>query len=332
MENLHQFVDRQTGNVVTEQLFGDRTVQLIYSEVREHAPSLFRALVGPRMSSLLAAMVYDLPVGRSTRGALRNCGADFTECLDEPQYLNTARRLFERKIRYWECRPVPDNPHAVVSPADSRVIVGSFAECSHVCLKGKLFALDELFGADKAQWAAEFGEGDFAVFRLTPDKYHYNHTPVAGKVIDFYHVEGCFHACNPTAVVSMVSPYSKNRRVVTIIDTDVPGGTQVGLVAMIEVVALMIGDIVQCYSEVRYDEPRPVEKGLFVERGNPKSLFRPGSSTDVLLFQKGRVDFADDIVRNMRRSHVQSRFSMGFGHALVETDLRVRSLVANARC
>ena len=31
-------------------------------------------------------------------------------------------------------------------------------------------------------------------------------------------------------------------------DTDIPGGSHVGFVAMIEVVALMIGDIVQCYS------------------------------------------------------------------------------------
>ncbi len=331
MESLHQFVDRQTGNVVTERLFGDRTVQLLYSEVREHAPRLFRALVGPHMSSLLATMLYDLPVYCPTLGAFRSCGVDFKECLDEPRHLNTARRLFERKIRYWECRPMPENPGAVVSPADSRVIVGSFSECSRVRLKGKLFAFDELFGADKTQWLHAFREADFAVFRLTPDKYHYNHVPVAGEVIDFYQVDGYYHACNPAAVVSMVSPYSKNRRVVTIVDTDVPGGTQIGLVAMIEVVALMIGDVVQCYSEVRYDEPRAVEKGLFLGRGNPKSLFRPGSSTDVLLFQKGRIDFAEDIVRNMRRSHVQSRFSMGFGQALVETDLQVRSLLGHAR-
>ena len=52
----------------------------------------------------------------------------------------------------------------------------------------------------------------------------------------------------PGAVVALVTPYSKNSRVVTIIDTEVPGGTGVGLVAMIEVVALMIGEVVQCYS------------------------------------------------------------------------------------
>ena len=50
----------------------------------------------------------------------------------------------------------------------------------------------------------------------------------------------------------MVTPYSKNRRHVTLIDTDVPGGSQVGMVAMVEVTALMIGDIVQCYSDEKY--------------------------------------------------------------------------------
>ena len=130
--------------------------------------------------------------------------------------------------------------------------------------------------------------GDFAVFRLTPDKYHYNHTPVAGIVADIYEIAGGYHSCNPGAVVEIVTPYSKNKRVVTIIDTDVPDGTGVGLVAMVEVVALMIGEIVQCYSTERYDNPQPVTKGMFLAKGRPKSLYRPGSSTDVLIFQQGQ--------------------------------------------
>jgi phosphatidylserine decarboxylase len=49
-----------------------------------------------------------------------------------------------------------------------------------------------------------------------------------------------------------------------------------------------------------------------------------------LLFQRGRVVFAPDLVTNMRRSDVQSRFSIGFGSPLAETDLKVRSLIATA--
>ena len=55
-----------------------------------------------------------------------------------------------------------------------------------------------------------------------------------------------------------------------------------------------------------------------MQRGLPKSLYRPGSSTTVLIFQSGRARFADDLVQNRFRSGVQSRFSQGFGRPLVE--------------
>ena len=170
--------------------------------------------------------------------------------------------------------------------------------------------------------------GDFAVFRLTPEKYHYNHVPVAGQVVDFYEVAGDYHSCNPGAVVTVARPYAKNKRVITIIDTDVAGGTGVGLVTMIEIVALMIGDIRQCYSPTRYDAPRPVAPGLFLRKGQPKSLFRPGSSVDVLLFQHQRIRFAADLRQNRLRPDVSSRYSLHFQQPLAETDIQLRSLLA----
>ena len=95
--------------------------------------------------------------------------------------------------------------------------------------------------------------GEICRLSIDTDKYHYNHTPVAGRVLDIYELSGDYHSCNPQAVVSLITPYSKNKRVVTILDTDTPGGTGVGLVAMVEVVALMVGDILQCYSSRNYD-------------------------------------------------------------------------------
>lgn len=323
----HQYIERDSGRVVTEQLLGDRMVRLLYHRVRENNSHLFRMLTSSWMSQVLAAVQFDRPV-LNQQAFLASCGIDLQECLDQPEQLGTARKLFERKIRYWECRPMPDDAAAVVSPADARVIPGSFSQTSLVCLKEKFFAFDELFGTAASQWSQAFQDGDFMIFRLTPDKYHYNHTPVAGRVVDIYSLDGSFHSCNPSAIISEVTPYSKNRRVVTVIDSDVPGGTGVGLVAMIEVVALMIGDITQAYSSHRYDEPQPVETGMFLAKGQPKSLYRPGSSTDILIFQPGRINIAQDLLHNVSRSGVSSRFSQGFGRTLVETDIQVRSLIA----
>jgi len=248
----HAYVERTTRRVVDEQLFGDRVVRFLYSRARESAPALFRALTSRRVSWLLGAVQFDLPLAPrllGSRGFLRSVGVDL-------------RR------------------------------------------------------------------GDFAVFRLTPDKYHYNHTPVAGRVVDLYEVAGTYHSCHPAAVVEMVTPYSKNKRVVTVFDTDVEGGTGVGRLAMIEVAALMIGEVRQCYSAERYDDPAPIAVGDFLDKGLPKSLYRPGSSTDVLLFEPGRVRFADDLLRNLARADVASHFSLAFARPLVETDVPVRSTIA----
>ena len=327
----HQYVDRETGRVCSERPLGDWLVNSLYSQRREQPPFLFNLLSSQWCSQFLSWVNYDLPLGQNISGIkrfMKRCAVDFNECVDPPEALNTSRRVFERKIRYWQCRPVSENTADIACPADSRVLLGSLKESSSLFLKGKLFEYEELLGSNKAHWLNAFRAADFVICRLTPDKYHYNHTPVAGVVREFYTTDGSYHSCNPGAVLTVANPYSKNRRTVTIIDTDVAGGTGVGLIAMIEIVALMIGDIVQCYSRVEYQNPQPIEDGIFLERGCPKSLFRPGSSTTVLLFQEGRIEFSCDLIRNLYRNDIESRYSQGLGRPLVETDIKLRSTIA----
>lgn len=302
--------------------------------MREDAPTLFRALTGPRSSQLWATLCFDLPLADRLLGSRRflaKAGLDLDECLDPPESFTTARKLFERKIRYWSCRRMPAEPAAVVSPAEARLTLASLAHTSELFLKGKLFGFEELLGEQKGEWLRLFEGGDVAVLRLTPEKYHYTHLPVSGVVEDVYEVGGTYHSCSPQATLELVTPLSKNKRTVTVINTDVEDGSAVGRVAMVEVVALMIGEVVQCFSRQRYDEPRPLVPGLFVERGQVKALFRPGSSTVVLLFEPGRVEFAEDLVLNLRRADVASVLSRGFGQPLVETEVKVRSLLARPR-
>ena len=329
----HQYVDRPSARAVTETFCGDPIVSFLYARVREDSGWMFRALTSARLTDILGTWQFDIrPASpdRMRQRLARQLGIAFAECAEPPQALDTARKVFERKIRYWDCRPMAPDPAAVVSPADARLLVGSFRQTSHLFLKDKFFDHDEMFGKKKPIWRRVFRGGDYAVLRLTPDKYHYNHLPVTGVVQDIYELDGAYQSCHPAVLVAQATPHSKNRRVVTVIDTDVPGGTQAGLVAMVEVVALMIGDIVQCYSRDRYDDPLPVRAGLHVERGCPKSLFRPGSSTVVLMFHPGRVRFCEDIVANLRRADAQSRFSAAWGVPLVETDVAVRSTIARA--
>ncbi|MFH1090588.1 MAG: phosphatidylserine decarboxylase [Pseudomonadota bacterium] len=324
----HQYIDRFTGRIKNERLVGDRLIRLLYDGLRENTPAVFKALTSARGSRLVSYFNFEPILGlrlQSARRLMASWGVDLSECLEDPARLDTPAKIFTRKIRYWDCRPMPEDPLIVVSPADARILLGSLKETSLLHIKGKFFDDHELLGLNKPAWLAAFQDGDFAVFRLTPDKYHYTHTPAAGRVLDFYELNGDYHSCNPSAVVSLITPYSKNKRAVTILVTDVLGGAGLGLLAMVEVAALMVGGIIDCYSREKYDDPQPVRPGMFLEKGRPKSLFQPGSSTVVLLFQAGRVVWDKDLVENQHLAGVSSRFSQGFGRPLVETEVRVRS-------
>ena len=330
----HQYVERDSGLVRSERPFGDWIVNYLYCKKREQPPLIYQLLGSQWFSSLLGWVNYDFPLGANASGInrfLRDCAVNLDECLERPEELDSARRVFERRIRYWQCRPMTDDRSALLAPADARLLLGSLKNTSLLFLKGKFFEFEELLGTDKAQWLQAFRGAVYVICRLTPDKYHYNHTPVAGLVRDFYQYDGQYHSCNPGPVVALAAPYSKNKRVVTIIDTDVSGGTGVGLVAIVEIVALMIGDIAQCYSQTQYDHPSAIEPGMFVERGCPKSLFRPGSSTTVLLFQEHRVQFSQDLICNLYRQDVESRYSERLGRPLVETDVQVRSTIGSRK-
>ncbi|MBP9024444.1 MAG: phosphatidylserine decarboxylase [Spirochaetes bacterium] len=329
---IHQYIDRRSSKAVTENIFHDRLINSIYSDVREKSPFAFRLLTSPRMSSLIACAVYDIPCGGFFTGAesfAKNLGIGLDECL-EPDLLKTPRQIFERKIKYWECRPMNGDMKSIVSPADSRMLAGKLSETNGLFIKEKFFSYKELIGMHKEQWILKFRDGLYSVFRLTPDKYHWNHFPVSGTIVDYYEFDGSCHSCNPSAVIAEVTPYSKNRRAVTIIDTDVEGGTNCGFVAMFEVAALMIGGIEQRYSDVFYDEPRKIEPGMFARKGSPKSLYHPGSSVDILLFEKDRMDFSEDIKRNLKRKDAVSRYSEGFGEPLVETEVALRSEIGKS--
>ncbi len=330
----HEYIDRESGRVLAERLYADQLLRWIYAAPWESGSWVLRAVTSPHTSQILSLLNYDLPGGSGLWGIdrfVRQLGVDLDECIEPADRLKSPRKIFERRIRYWEVRPMEDQPECIVSPCDARLLLGSIASGSSLFLKGKFFDFEELFGSDHRKWLEAFQGGDYAICRLTPDKYHYNHMPVSGVVRDIYEVHGRYHSCNPGSVVAIETPYSKNVRTVTVVDTDVAEGTGVGLVALIEIVALMIGKIDQCYSAREYEEPLSVKAGMLLKKGQPKSLYRPGSSTTVVMFQAERVHFCDDLMRNMARTDVESRFSSGFGRSLIETDVKVRSTIGYRR-
>ena len=59
---LHQYIERDSGRVVTEQLIGDRMVRLLYHGVRESSTKLFRMFTSSWSSHILSMVNFDRPI------------------------------------------------------------------------------------------------------------------------------------------------------------------------------------------------------------------------------------------------------------------------------
>ena len=83
---------------------------------------------------------------------------------------------------------------------------------------------------------------------------------------------------------------------------------------MIEVVALMIGQIEQRYSEHRYENPAIDREGHVAASGRAQGSVPSRAAVPLsCLFQRDRIRFACDLVENQQRCGVQSRFSLTLG-------------------
>jgi hypothetical protein len=59
---IRQYIERNTARVVTEKLYRDKLVHLIWSDERENVSILFNRLSSARMSNLLGFFTYDMPL------------------------------------------------------------------------------------------------------------------------------------------------------------------------------------------------------------------------------------------------------------------------------
>jgi phosphatidylserine decarboxylase len=327
----HQYVPASGVDTVDEWLIADRVIRFLYTKAREQPSALQRVAASRFASSVLATWEFDYPLRRplsTISAAAERMGICIEEIYGDMRSWRTMRSLFERKIRFWQNRPMEPDVRTIISPADGKVLVFGFAQDAMMPVKSKWVSFPELIGSPAL--AERMAPITGAIVRLTPDAYHYVHAPVSGLVRSHDLLDGSLHSCNPGALVTFTNPYAINLRRVTVIDTDVIEGSHVGTVVVINVAAMMIGRIEDAYSERRYDDVQPIARGIFLKRGQPMALFRPGSSTSIVLWQRTRASLRSELARNACRVDVQSRFSDWLLSPWVESALPVRATLAHS--
>lgn len=272
-----QFFNRYTGEVETEEVYGERWLRWIlfnpFGQVALHAVAKrawFSRWYGWRMSCTGSASRVKPFIEKYKIAEAEHVKAadDFTSFND----------FFYRKLKP-EARPVDEAEDSVVFPADGRHL--GFAKASEVegvFVKGQQFDLERLLG--DSDLAERFAGGAAVFSRLCPVDYHRFHFPIAGVPGNVGLINGKLYSVNPLALRDRLAILWENKRFVTEIDTE-----EVGKVLVLEIGATNVGSV-----NLTYVPTRPVKKG------EEKGYFAFGGSATFTIFEPGRVKLADDLL------------------------------------
>ncbi len=212
---------------------------------------------------------------------------DMSEALEEaPTAYPTFNAFFTRALKP-EARPMPDDPDAILSPADGTISqMGPIEGDTIFQAKGHGFTTAELLGGDEAL-AEEFRDGWFATIYLSPRDYHRVHMPMTGTLRKMIHVPGRLFSVAPFTVRTVPKLFARNERVACIFDTEC------GPMALVLVGAINVGSIETVWAgEVtppagnrvtthQYNQPRQV--GPTIRRGEEAGRFNMGSTAIILV-------------------------------------------------
>ena len=254
------------------------------------------ALPRPRDGAALR-FLYHTPVGRlllkplCARPISQLCGCLMDSPLSKPLIAPFVRKngvrledffsdnfrcfndCFTRRIRP-ELRPVDASPDALVAPCDGLLSVYPIRKGTVIPAKQSMYSIGDLLGGDPV--AAHFEGGTALVFRLCVNHYHRYCYPDGGRLLRSAFIPGELHPVRPIAL-EQLPVFVRNCREYALLETD-----HLGMVAQIEVGAMLVGKIVNHPAPERF------------ERGDEKGMFLYGGSTVILLIEPGRIDIPEE--------------------------------------
>lgn len=269
-----RYVNRPSGEVVTETVLGDGALRLAYETLLGR--TLWPVLFGSRVVSAVLGYYYDSPRSRSKIAALANLSGCEPQDAEKPwtEY-PSFNAFFTRRLKAG-ARPLGEG---LVSPADGRLLIYPNAALDTAFpLKGARRTLREVLALGKDE-TLPFAAMDIVVVRLAPVDYHRYHFPTDSTVVGSPRViRGKYHSVNPIALVRYPDVYADNERQITRCEASF------GTYFIIEVGAFGVGTIKQTFES---ETPR---------KGDEKGYFKFGGSTVILALPAGKVTFDADLL------------------------------------
>jgi phosphatidylserine decarboxylase len=295
MNDIH-YIDRDTKQVSEEKIYGRWALSLLYG-----------CTLGARLFSFIFLPVLArMPLASKLYGSMQNKPwskrkiAPFVKIfhIDTSEFLfpihayRNFNEFFSRKLKP-SCRPIVSDPHRMAAPVDGRyLVIPDLGSAAGFYVKGQRFCLDT-FLRDR-HLAEQYRNGAMLIARLSPVDYHRFHFPVEGIPDAARLVNGALFSVNPIALAKRFGILWENKRMMTEIHSEA-----CGKVLMAEIGATCVGTIHQTY-----------QPGIPVKKGDEKGYFSFGGSCVVLIFEKGRVIFDQDLIDHSAR-HLETRCRFG---------------------
>ena len=211
----------------------------------------------------------------------------------DPFAFPTFNAFFTRALKP-AARPMPDDPRAIICPADGRVSqFGSIRDGRIFQAKGQDFSAAELLGDEAA--AAAYTNGRFITVYLSPRDYHRVHAPLTGRLRETLHIPGRLFSVAPFAVEAVPRLFARNERLVCHFD-----GAH-GPFAVVMVGAMLVSGVETVWSGMEIPPYASAVvhkdwrgKDIRLERGAELGRFNMGS-TAIVLLPSGAAEFDPEL-------------------------------------
>ncbi len=286
MKNI-KYIDRKTGEIKQEIVPGEGWLRWLY--YYPFGKLTLEMLVKRKFLTQWYGKKMDTAASRAKiPDFIKSLQIDMSEVLRPVHDFTTFNDFFIRELKP-EARPINDNPEAIVSPADGKVMV--FPEINRLdtfFAKGQEFSLEE-FLQDQSL-SSMYKGGALMIIRLAPADYHRFHFPADGRISRSKRIDGSYYSVSPYAVKKRMKIYWENTREYSVLSS-----ASAGDILMCEVGATMVGSIVQSYTP-----------DTDVKKGQEKGWFAFGGSTIIILLEKGKVQLDRDILENTEKGYETS--------------------------
>ncbi len=301
MKEVYVF-DRKTQNVEKEEIYGLFFLKILYGNGM--FPLILKNLLLP-MTSRFAFFSYFygfLQKKKSSRKKIFPFIKRFKVNTDEFELpikkFSSFNDFFIRKLKK-ESRPIAEGEDIIVLPADGRYLFyPSIHKANGFYVKGEKFNLLTL--TQNKTLYDTYRKGSLVIGRLCPMDYHRFHFPCQCLPSKAKLINGRFYSVNPLALRKKISIFSKNKRMMTELQTKM-----FGKILFIEVGATCVASIQQTYT------PQTL-----CMKGEEKGYFQFGGSSILMFFPPKKVSFDKDLlISSSKRIEVKAHMGEQFGKA-----------------